>query len=528
MYCLKYIRIFYKKFKKIGGVNLNKSFIKLNDSDEHLSLGNLFRIIKENSKNKTGALQTEIFCLLFEEDNVNTTTINNYCVGARSIGDSYKQKFIYKKKRYLTNQEEFLRNIISIIQIMDGSLYKEESINFVNNNKSAAYLAKKLYNIAKNDKQVTTSLIARFNVLLKENKVYECLVEELLFIVLEKKQPLYESTLKKELIENIFNDTNISLKDLESYLVLKLNEGINYDYSLKQLALNDNALANFELGSNEYYGYYKGTPRFDEAYRYLAKAADKGHAKANYMLGNMYINGFIGARSEKELMLGYDYYKKAQELGSIAAINAIGNMYYEGIYPLEENIDEALKLYKEASSYNYAYAFNNLGKLCEEEGKYNNSFLYYKKAASLGESWACNKVGELLRNKGELEEAFTYYNKALDSNYKNICYYAYYNLAKYYYLCGSSPVVLVPDREKAREYFNIASENNILVATIELFFLTLEDYLNIRDKKVLKEVYSLKKKIEMHESYNEALKKQIETELEKIVTDISLDYLEIN
>lgn len=507
---------------------MNKSFIKLNDNDEHLSLGNLFRIIKENSKNKTGALQTEIFCLLFEEDNVNTTTINNYCVGARSIGDSYKQKFIYKKKRYLTNQEEFLENIIAIIQIMDGTLYKEESINFVNNNKSAVYLAKKLYNIAKNDKQVTTSLIAKLNELLKENKIYECLVEELLFIVLEKRQPLYESTLKKELIENVFNNTNISLKDLESYLALKLNEGINYDYSLKQLAMNDNALANFELGSNEYYGYYASYPRYDQAYKYLIKAADKGHAKANYMLGNMYINGFIGARSKNELELGYNYYKKAQELGSIAAINAIGNMYYEGIYPLEKNIDEALKFYKEAISYNYAYAFNNLGKLCEEEKKYNEAFLYYEKAASLGESWACNKVGELLRNKGKLEEAFTYYNKALESNYKNICYYAYYNLAKYYYLNGCAPIVLVPDKEKAREYFNIASENNILAATTELFYLALEDYLSTRDKKALKEVYSLKKKIEMHESYNETLKKQIEAELEKIVTDISLDCLEIN
>ena len=499
---------------------MNKIFIKLNDNDEHLSLGNLFRIIKENSKNKTGALQTEIFCLLFEEDNVNTTTINNYCVGARSIGDSYKQKFIYKKKRYLTNQEEFLENIIAIIQIMDGTLYKEESINFVNNNKSAVYLAKKLYNIAKNDKQVTTSLIAKLNELLKENKIYEGLVEELLFIVLEKKQPLYESTLKKELIENVFNDTNISLKDLESYLALKLNEGINYDYSLKQLAMNNNALANFELGSNEYYGYYASYPRYDEAYKYLVKAADKGHAKANYMLGNMYINGFIGARRKKELMLGYNYYKKAQELGSIAAINAIGNMYYEGIYPLEKNIDEALKHYKEASSYNYAYAFNNLGKLCEEEEKYNEAFLYYEKAASLGESWACNKVGELLRNKGKLEEAFIYYNKALESNYKNICYYAYYNLAKYYYLNGCAPIVLVPDKEKAKAFFRVASDNNILKASIDLFYLLTKEYLKTNNKKILKKVYKLKRKIETDKNYNGELKKKIEKELERINNEI--------
>ena len=73
--------------------------------------------------------------------------------------------------------------------------------------------------------------------------------------------------------------------------------------------------------------------------------------------------------------------------------------------------------------------------------KIDEAFIYYKKAASLGESWACNKVGELLRNRGELEEAFTYYNNALESNYKNICYYDYYNLAKYYYLNGCAPIV---------------------------------------------------------------------------------------
>ncbi len=128
---------------------MNKNFIKLNDSDEHLSLGNLFRIIKENSKNKTGALQTEIFCILFEEESALSTTINNYCVGARSIGDSYKQKFINKKRRYQKKEEEFLPNIIALLEIMDGVLYKEETISFINTNKSANYLAKKLKMINK-------------------------------------------------------------------------------------------------------------------------------------------------------------------------------------------------------------------------------------------------------------------------------------------------------------------------------------------------------------------------------------------
>ena len=502
---------------------MNKNFIKLNDNDEHLSLGNLFRIIKENSKNKTGALQTEIFCILFEEESALSTTINNYCVGARSIGDSYKQKFINKKRRYQKKEEEFLPNIIALLEIMDGVLYKEETISFINTNKSANYLAKKLYNIAKNDKQVPSSLINQLNFLIKEKKIYECLVEELLFIVLEKKQPINESTLKKELIENIFSNTNISLKDLESYLSLKLNEGINYDYSLIKLGEEGNALANFELGSNEYYGYYKGVPRYDEAYKYLVKAAIKGHAKANYMLGNMYISGFIGGMSNKELEIGYNYYLKAKELGSIAAINAIGNMYYKGIYPLEKNKEEALKLYEEASSYNYAYAFNNLGKICEEEKQYDKAFEYYMKAANLKESWACNKVGELLRKKGALEEAFTYYNQALESNYKNICYYAYYNLAKYYYLCGCAPIILVPNKEKAKEYFEIASDNNILEPTMELFYLSVEEYLKTREKDIFEEVYRLKRKIETDKNYSDDLRKKIEKELEKITEELTIN-----
>lgn len=501
---------------------MNKSFIKLNDNDEHLSLGNLFRIIKDNSKNKTSALQTEIFCILFEEESILSTTINNYCVGSRSIGDSYKQKFINKKRKYLKNKEEFLPSIIAIVEIMDGILYRNENINFVNNNKSATYLAKKLYNIGKNDKQVSSNLINKLNELIKEKKIYECLVEELLFIVLEKKQPLSESTLKKELIENVFSNTNISLKDLESYLSLKLNEGINFDYSLMCLGEEDNALANFELGSNEYYGYFKGTSRYDKAYKYLEKASKKGHAKANYMLGNMYINGFIGNKSNKELELGYNYYLKAKELGSIAAINAIGNMFYKGIYPLKKNIDEAIKLYKEASTYNYAYAFNNLGKICEEDKRFDEAFDYYKKSANLKESWACNKVGELLRNKGSFEEAFIYYNQALESNYKNICYYSYFNLAKYYYLHGFAPVVLVSDTIKAKEYFKIASDNNILDATIELFFLTIEEYLTTREKKLLKEISHLKRKIETNVNYDEELRRKIEESLNKIVDEIHL------
>ena len=79
---------------------MNNSYIKLNNNDNHLSLGNLFNIIKKISKNKSGAIQTELFCILFNIDNISETTVNNYCTGLRSINSSYKQIYINYKKKY--------------------------------------------------------------------------------------------------------------------------------------------------------------------------------------------------------------------------------------------------------------------------------------------------------------------------------------------------------------------------------------------------------------------------------------------
>ena len=52
-----------------------KQYIKLNDNDENLSLGNLFRLIKEMAKNRVSALQSELFCILFSVDSINDTTV---------------------------------------------------------------------------------------------------------------------------------------------------------------------------------------------------------------------------------------------------------------------------------------------------------------------------------------------------------------------------------------------------------------------------------------------------------------------
>ena len=70
---------------------MEKKYIKMNDNTKYLSLCNLFNIIKEYANNKMFAMQSEIFCSLVNIKNINNTTVNNYCIGYRTIGLEYKK-----------------------------------------------------------------------------------------------------------------------------------------------------------------------------------------------------------------------------------------------------------------------------------------------------------------------------------------------------------------------------------------------------------------------------------------------------
>ena len=492
---------------------MQKQYLKLNINDEHLSLGNFFRIIKDLSKNKTNALQTDLFCMLFDIYDINDTTVNNYCVGIRSIGNKYKQIFIDKKKRYEFNKNIFTEMIINILNVIEGKVnIVSNPIEFINSNITLNSLATKLYNLSKNDKQVTLDFSDNLIKLINDGNIYECLVDEISFIVIDKKQPIYEGELKRNVLENILNYTSISATDLEAYLSLKLREGINYDYSMKELASTGNAYANFELGSNEYYGYVKGFPRYDKAYKYLVVAADLSHPTANYILGSMYINGLINNQSKEDLETGYNYLDKAYKLGNVASINFIGKMYMNGIYPLKKDLDKAKEMFIKASNSNYAYAYNNLGVLLEKDANLFDALSYYIKAANLGESWACNRVAEYYRKTGNGMKGYEFYLKAIEGNYQNICFYAYYNLAKYYYQNGFESIP--KDETKYLEYLNIASDKGIIEASIDLLLYYYEKYLKEGTNK--EDIYYYKKIVENNKKYSIKDKELIENAISSL------------
>ena len=56
---------------------MKKNYVKMNNTDDQLSLGNLFRVIKDLAKNKSSALQSEIFCILFDLESIAIYSIPN-------------------------------------------------------------------------------------------------------------------------------------------------------------------------------------------------------------------------------------------------------------------------------------------------------------------------------------------------------------------------------------------------------------------------------------------------------------------
>ena len=413
---------------------MERKYIKLNDNYSHLSLGNIISIIKDESKNKTSAIQSEVFCALFNLDYMNESTVNNYCIGSRSIGNDYKQIYINLKRKYEQDHTIFTNIICNILSIINGSIYDIKNIQTINTNHSLKNISIKLYNISKNDFYVPKETISKFRELLNKEDYYNLFVELIIYAILDKKQPIYEDEQIKNTVEIILQNTDISVIDLQNFLLLELNEGINFSHSLKKLADEGNAYALYHLAVMEYRGEFKGYPRYDKAYEYFLLSASNNHPSAYWMLGNMIIREKVGNKDYQEAI---NYFEKAKELGNIAAINSLGLCYLHG-YGVKKDTNKAILLFKEAASKNYAYAFNNLGAYYEKIDNKEKAYEYFLKSANLNESFACNKIGEYKRLKGNKLEALKYYEKSLESTTRETSIWAYYNIAKYYYLNGQS------------------------------------------------------------------------------------------
>ena len=486
---------------------MEKKFIKMNNNSNQLSLGNFIRIIKKNSLNKHLASQAEIFCIIFNIDDVNESTINNYCIGARCIGDEFKNIYVDLRKKYNKDNTVFIPIVSQLSSILIGNIYDKQSLPQINRNQSLKNVCILLYNISKNDAKVSENFSTKLLKLINSNNLYDCIAQLLIYVVLEHIQPVYVSDEINDKLENILYNTNISFDSLQEFLSTQFDDGINYSYSIRQLAKKDNPYALFELGLSEYFGKMTGTPRYNIAFEHFSKAASFNHPRANYIAGRMLIEGKVGNCSKTDIEKGLNYLKKAENLNNIACLNVLGQFYLK-----ERNEELAIKYFESATSHNFVYAFNNLGKIYENKKLYDKAFAYYLKSANLDESWACNKIGEMYRlgigTNIDLKKAFEYYNRALDVPIEFVENYAKHNLAVYFYMYGNYEINVEKDEEKAIKLLTESSEK---VIESQMFLLCY--YVSKANNE---KIQKYKCMIENNPKFNIKFKKKVEGILKKV------------
>ncbi len=415
---------------------MKKNYVKMNNEDI-LSLGNVISVIKKIANNNN-ASQREIFSSIFNVNNVNNTTINNYCIGYRAIPLEYKKYYSDLYKKYNKDKNVYLDIVLSIMNILDNKIYSndKDSISKINNNVKLKSVISKLIDIAKKDKSIKNEFINT----LKNSDNYNAFIHLLNYSIIDNIQPVYSQIM----------NVKINKSELNEYLKIKLYYGQSYISSLILLAKKDNMYACAELGSLEFDGLVSGKKDYEKSYEYYLKAAEKNHPKACWMVANLMLTG----RVKMDMDIMWKYLNKSIKLNSAAGYNTLGLCYLKGINPDKViDIEKAKECFEISSDYGYVYAFNNLGSIYEKNGDNETAYKYFKISADMNESWALNKMGEYYRKQSKDDIAFMYYNKAIECPIGERNNYAYYNLAKYYYENGNICVNIKRDSKKTKEYY---------------------------------------------------------------------------
>lgn len=178
--------------------------------------------------------------------------------------------------------------------------------------------------------------------------------------------------------------------------------------------VQDSALEEWYQKGLEYYL----TDNYIEAVEWFCRAADWGHARAQFRMGICYDWGYGVFKDEKTAAM---WYQKAAEQGYADAQRNLGHCYRHGVGVTRDD-KTAVMWYQKAANQGHAKAQYNLG-VCYDEGygvsqDSETAVMWYQKAADQGHAGAqyelgfCYEYGRGL--KKNLIEAKKWYQKAAD------------------------------------------------------------------------------------------------------------------
>ncbi|MDB4452447.1 tetratricopeptide repeat protein [Akkermansiaceae bacterium] len=169
--------------------------------------------------------------------------------------------------------------------------------------------------------------------------------------------------------------------------------------------------------------YYSGNviqKDYVEAVKWYRKAAEQGHAIAQYTLGCRYDSGEGVTQDDVEAV---KWYRKAAEQGYAIAQNNLGLSYASGEGVTQDDV-EAVKWYRKAAEQGDASAQYNLGwSYASGEGVTQDdveAVKWYRKAAEQGDASAQQNLGWLLFDRGDLDGTEESFRKALSAQERSL------------------------------------------------------------------------------------------------------------
>ena len=189
---------------------------------------------------------------------------------------------------------------------------------------------------------------------------------------------------------------------------------------LEKAAEKGHAEAQYEL-SKLYFGGLGVTQDFTKAAKWTQKAAEQGVVMAQSFLGFLYISGQGVKQNYVEAV---EWFQKASEQGGAYAQCCLGYIYENGLGVTQDN-SEAVKWYQKAAEQGYADAQCCLGVMYEN-GKgikkdYQQALKWYRMAAEQNDARAQCNLGRLYEEGNwvtkNLELAVEWYRKAAKQEY---------------------------------------------------------------------------------------------------------------
>ena len=186
----------------------------------------------------------------------------------------------------------------------------------------------------------------------------------------------------------------------------------------------------FDKGNSYYYG-KNGVPKdYEKALFWYEKAANKGNAKAQCMLGNIYELGYGVKKNDAKAV---EWYNKAAEQGNVYAQCRLGYMYEMGLGVLKDYY-KALELYQKAAKSGDARAQCRLGNMYEMGlgvvVDYNTALDLYEKAAYRGNEKAQIKLASMYEKgkgvKQNYNKAFEWYQMSANQGNKDALFHLAY------------------------------------------------------------------------------------------------------